>query len=60
MSSIGSILSIANSGLRSSQQALEVTAHNIANANTEGYARQRAILATGPSQITADGGFGSG
>lgn len=32
---------IATSGLFSSQRALNVTAHNIANANTPGYARQR-------------------
>lgn len=60
MGSIGSILSIANSGLRSSQQALEVAAHNIANANTEGYSRQQAVLTTGTSLITSEGVFGSG
>lgn len=32
---------IARSGLFVSQRALNVTAHNIANANTEGYSRQR-------------------
>ncbi|NLM44709.1 MAG: flagellar hook-associated protein FlgK [Clostridiales bacterium] len=31
---------IANSGLFASRKALDVTSHNIANANTEGYSRQ--------------------
>jgi len=31
----------ARSGLFSSQRALDITGHNIANANTEGYSRQR-------------------
>lgn len=32
---------VARSGLFASQRALNVTSHNIANANTEGYTRQR-------------------
>ncbi len=32
---------VARSGLFASQRALNVTSHNIANANTEGYSRQR-------------------
>ncbi|MBL6991166.1 MAG: flagellar hook-associated protein FlgK [Bacteriovoracaceae bacterium] len=38
----GDLLSIANTGLTVSKKALETTGHNIANANTEGYSRQRA------------------
>ncbi|MFO7887195.1 MAG: flagellar basal body protein, partial [Eubacteriales bacterium] len=34
-------LQIARTGLVASQKALDVTSHNIANANTEGYTRQR-------------------
>lgn len=34
-------LSIAVSGLHANQRALSVTSHNVANANTEGYSRQR-------------------
>ncbi|BEP30210.1 flagellar hook-associated protein FlgK [Helicovermis profundi] len=34
-------LNIAKSGLFASQRALQVTSHNIANANTEGFSRQR-------------------
>ncbi|MCK9474765.1 MAG: flagellar hook-associated protein FlgK [Candidatus Muirbacterium halophilum] len=37
---------IAKSAITSSRLALDVTAHNIANANTEGYTRQRADLAS--------------
>ena len=39
-------LQTALSGLLAEQQALDVTGHNIANANTEGYSRQRAVLVT--------------
>ncbi|RMH17425.1 MAG: flagellar hook-associated protein FlgK [Gemmatimonadetes bacterium] len=60
MPSLGSILSIANSALKAQQQALQVTAHNIANASTEGYSRQRAVLAAGPPQVSPEGVFGSG
>ncbi|MBP2029010.1 flagellar hook-associated protein 1 FlgK [Acetoanaerobium pronyense] len=34
-------LSIAQSGLFASQRSLDITGHNIANANTRGYSRQR-------------------
>ncbi len=37
-------LQTALSGLLAEQQAIDVTGHNIANANTEGYSRQRAVL----------------
>ncbi|MFG1500295.1 flagellar hook-associated protein FlgK [Halobacteriovorax sp. XZX-3] len=35
------LLNIANTGLNASKKSLEVTSHNISNANTEGYSRQR-------------------
>ncbi len=41
MSSLFYGLEIAKSGLYASQYALNVTGHNIANADTEGYTRQR-------------------
>lgn len=45
-------LNIARSGLFASQQALQVTSHNIANANTEGYTRQRVDMhAFRPDQL---------
>ncbi len=39
-------LDIAKKALFASQYALNVTAHNIANANTEGYSRQQAIMSS--------------
>ena len=39
-------------GLRAQQEALDVTSHNIANANTEGYSRQQAVFsASDPLQV---------
>lgn len=42
--SLQSLLSIARSALGVHQRAMQVTAHNIANANTPGYSRQRLAL----------------
>ncbi|KNZ70096.1 flagellar hook-associated protein FlgK [Thermincola ferriacetica] len=39
-------LNIGRQALQAQQRALDVTAHNIANANTEGFSRQRAVMAT--------------
>ena len=46
MSGIPSLqgLQTALSGLLAEQQAMDITGHNIANANTEGYTRQTAVL----------------
>ncbi len=44
-------LSIAKSGLYAHRTAMEVTAQNIANAGTEGYTRQRAVLASAKSYL---------
>ncbi len=41
MSRIGSMMSVGKQALANSQTALQTTTHNIANANTEGYSRQR-------------------
>lgn len=56
-------LQTALSGLLADQQAMDVTGHNIANANTEGYSRQVAVLETNQaipvpalSAITGQGG----
>ncbi|MDO8587056.1 MAG: flagellar hook-associated protein FlgK, partial [Armatimonadota bacterium] len=40
-------LQVALTGLRAQQQAMNVTAHNIANASTEGFHRQEAALVPG-------------
>ncbi|WKZ31825.1 MAG: flagellar hook-associated protein FlgK [Thermodesulfobacteriota bacterium] len=44
MSSLNGVFNIAKSALMTSQKALNVTSHNISNANTDGYTRQRAVL----------------
>ncbi|MCX7014695.1 MAG: flagellar basal body protein [Candidatus Sumerlaeota bacterium] len=46
--SIGSIMNIARQSFFAQQTALQVTAQNIANANTEGYSRQRAAFQASP------------
>lgn len=53
--SLNAVLSNAYSGITASQAALRVTANNVANANTEGYARQQAEVV---SQLA--GGLGAG
>src|SRR5690554_2930736 len=55
-------LNIVIKGLYSQQRALDVTGHNIANVNTEGYSRQRAVLeTTRPMEVLGGRGMlGSG
>jgi len=47
MSSLFSSLHVALSSILSQQQIIEVIDHNVANANTEGYHRQEAVLSAG-------------
>lgn len=42
--SVSSILNIAKSALAATQVSLQVTSHNVANVNTQGYSRQEAVL----------------
>ncbi|MCL6442178.1 MAG: flagellar hook-associated protein FlgK [Alicyclobacillus sp.] len=42
-------LEIAKRGLQTAQAAIEVTAHNVSNANTPGYTRQRLDLTASPA-----------
>jgi flagellar hook-associated protein 1 FlgK len=51
---------IGLSGLQSHQRAIEVTSHNIANASTPGYTRQRADLAANAPENIALGQIGRG
>lgn len=44
MSGIGLVLSIAKDALSAQKYGMNVTAHNIANVNTEGYSRQHAVF----------------
>lgn len=62
MGSTFSGLNISISGLFANQKALSVTSHNIANANTEGYTRQRVDMnAFRPDQLPGvQGTLGTG
>ncbi|HEY8469525.1 MAG TPA: flagellar hook-associated protein FlgK [Longimicrobiales bacterium] len=57
---IGSVLSIAAGAMTAHQKAAQVTSHNVANAATEGYSRQRAILTPAPALQTPYGALGTG
>ena len=46
MSGLFSTFNVATRGINAAQTTIDVTSHNIANANTEGYSRQRAQLVT--------------
>ncbi|HAE37273.1 MAG TPA: flagellar hook-associated protein FlgK [Candidatus Riflebacteria bacterium] len=47
-------LQIGRSGIYTARKAMDVTSHNIANANTEGYSRQKAVIeASRPYMITS-------
>lgn len=60
MSGLFDTFTIAKRGLNVNQSAINTTSHNIANANTEGYSRQRAVIETtrpfgGMSRFDASG-----
>lgn len=55
MGGINSILNTASSSIVAQRVAMEVTGENIANVNTPGYSRQRAIMETAP--VTNSSGF---
>lgn len=46
MSGLFSIFNTATRGMSTQQMAINVTSHNIANANTEGFSRQRVVIET--------------
>lgn len=56
----GDLLGTSISGLLAFQRALTVTGHNVSNASTPGYSRQRAELVTRPPTPAADGYIGNG
>ncbi|VAX10559.1 Flagellar hook-associated protein FlgK [hydrothermal vent metagenome] len=56
----GDVLGISVSGLLASQRNLSTTSHNIANANTEGYSRQRVEVVARTPQARANGAVGTG
>jgi len=47
-------------GLLAQQRALDTTGHNIANASTQGYSRQEAVLAAAPATWIPQGGVQGG
>lgn len=56
----GDILGIGISGLLAYQRSLATAGHNITNANTEGYSRQRVELGTRPPDFSGGGYNGTG
>lgn len=58
--SISSILNIAKNAMFANQTSLQVTSNNIANVNTEGYAKQEAVFEEGVPVSTIAGLLGSG
>lgn len=54
------VFGIGVSGLRAFQRALSTTSHNVANAATEGYSRQRTLFETRSPEVTALGSLGTG
>ncbi len=57
---MASIYNIGVSALRVAQAGINVTSHNIANANTPGYSRQEIIQGTQLAQNMGQGFFGAG
>lgn len=60
MSSIFSTLGLGYSGLNAAQVGVETTSHNISNAESEGYTRQRVVQSAADPLYTAAGNVGSG
>ena len=60
MSSFGGILNIARLAINAHQTAIQVASHNIANAETPGYSRQRAVLVENTPERTPIGLLGTG
>src|SRR5690606_2722105 len=54
------LLNISLSGMLAFRRAIEMTGHNIANANTPGYSRQVAEFATRHGQSFGNGYIGGG
>ena len=58
--SISSVLGSARLALQASQTAIETASHNIANANVDGYTRQRVDFVAATPQYTPSGAVGNG
>ena len=55
MSGLFATLNTSKTGMFAQQQYINVTSHNISNANTEGFSRQHLVLQTGRPQTIAGG-----
>ena len=60
MASIFNALNIGYTGLNAAQVGINTTGHNISNAETEGYTRQRVITAASTPIYTEPGNVGNG
>jgi flagellar hook-associated protein 1 FlgK len=60
MSSIFNTLNTGYSGLNAAQVGIDTTSHNISNAETDGYTRQRVMTAASTPLSTVSGFVGSG
>ena len=56
----GDLLGTSTSGVLAAQRALSTTGHNIANATTEGYSRQRTELEARKPTLSGNGAIGTG
>ncbi|MEA3402910.1 MAG: flagellar hook-associated protein FlgK [Armatimonadota bacterium] len=52
------LINIAKTALYSQRAALEVVGHNVANVETDGYVRQRPVMAPIPGAVTGEAGGG--
>lgn len=57
---ISRLIDISRRSLGVYQRALDVTSHNVANANNPDYSRQRVIFGTEQTEVRADGDWGMG
>ena len=61
MSGISQVLEVARRAILAQQYQMNVVGHNIANASTPGYSRQRAhLVATAPTESGSGGLLGTG
>lgn len=60
MSNVYGILSTGRTALLNQQKAIDVTGHNIANVNTDGYSRQRVNMETNEPYSSQPGQTGTG
>lgn len=60
MGGISALFNIARGALMTSQAELDTTSHNVANANTDGYTKQKVVTEAAPPIQTSYGFLGSG